>query len=333
MSTQQTIQVPTYYEFTEDDPDMADKGPQHSLAGDMEDLFKLLFPVEDYYIMGNMYIREKDRPNIAPDVFICKVKLSQAERDQMDSWDLSQPNRPAPAFVLEVASGETFPKDLGEKVERYRAMGVQEYFVYDPSQPRPVWKEKDVRLKGWKYVERVAQAPMSHPDATKKGWFWSEALQRWLAPAGVKLELYDAKGNRELTREERRQLALLGLASERERATEATSRALQLELEKQIREAQLAAERREKEEALRKAEQWELEEAARRAQLEVERQEKEAERQAKEAERQAKEAERQAKEAERQAKEVERQEKEAERARRQQLEAKLREMGVDVDNL
>jgi Uma2 family endonuclease len=319
MSTQQTIQVPTYYEFTEDDPDMAEKGAQHDLAIDTEDLLKLVFGTENWYIKGNMYIREKDRPNIAPDVFMCKVKLTQTEKDQMDSWDLSQPNRPVPSFVLEVASGETFPKDLGEKVERYRAMGVQEYFVYDPSQPRPVWREKDVRLKGWQFVDKVAQTPLAHPDSAKKGWFWSEVLQRWLAPAGIKLELYDAKGNRELTREERRQVAVLSSDFERERANEVTQRAIQLELEKQVRDAQLAAVRQEREEALRKAEQWELEEAARRAQLELERQEKEAERQAKEAERQAKEA--------------ERQEKEAERARRQQLEAKLREMGVDIDNL
>ena len=35
-------------------------------------------------------------------------------------------------FVLEVLSESTFRHDLGPKVEIYRAMGVREYFLYDP---------------------------------------------------------------------------------------------------------------------------------------------------------------------------------------------------------
>ena len=59
----------------------------------------------------------------------------------------------------------------------------------------------------------------------------------------------------------------------------------------------------------------------------------EQERQAKEQERQAKEQERQAKEQERQAKEQERQAKEQERQRADKLAAKLRELGVNPDEL
>jgi Uma2 family endonuclease len=205
MITQNVVVVPQrHYIFTEDDPEMADLGAQGDLADYLKDLLKLLYSVQGWYVTGNMYILEHPRPRIAPDVFMAKVDIPQEQRPYVRSWDLSEPNRPVPAIVFEIASDETFPKDLDEKVERYRDMGVQEYFAYDPTVPQPIWREKNVRLKGWKFVNKVAQAPSTHP--THQDWMWSEVLQRWLAPAVHELQLYDVKGKRELTREELRVL-------------------------------------------------------------------------------------------------------------------------------
>ena len=80
--------------------------------------------------------------------------------------------------------------------------------------------------------------------------------------------------------------------------------------------------------------QWILTETERERQAkEQERRAKERERRAKEQERRAKEQERQAKEQERQAKEQERQAKEQEQQRADRLAAKLRELGVDPDQV
>jgi Uma2 family endonuclease len=192
----------THYIFTEDDPEMADLGAQGDLADYLKDLLRLLYSAQGWYVTSNMYIIERPNPRIAPDVFMAKVNIPQEQRPFVRSWDLSEPNRPVPAIVFEIASDETFPKDLDEKVERYRSMGVQEYFAYDPSVPDPIWHEKTVRLKGWKFVNKVGQAPRKHPE--HQDWMWSDVLQRWLAPAVHEIHLYDAKGKRELTRDELR---------------------------------------------------------------------------------------------------------------------------------
>jgi Uma2 family endonuclease len=263
--TTQLLHPYPYYEYTEDDPEMADLGAQHDLAIYLEDLLKLLYTEQGWYVIGNMYILERPNPRIAPDVFMAKVDIPQDQRPYVGSWDLSEPNRPVPAIVFEVASDETFPKDLDEKINRYQQMGVQEYFAYDPTLPRPIWHEKDVRLKGWKFVNKVRHAPLSHPDPTKKDWLWSEVLQRWLVPAGHELHLYDANGKRELTREELRQFLAKRVEEEADRA----------ERERDAREA-----------AELRAEQLEKEREAERLKVEQLEKERLADQQAREAEQQ-----------------------------------------------
>jgi Uma2 family endonuclease len=241
--TTEVVEAYPYYEFTEDDPEMADLGVQHDLAGYLEDLLKLLYSEHGWYVNGNMYILERPNPRIAPDVFMAQVDIAEDQRPYVGSWDLSEPNRPVPAVVFEIASDETFPKDLDEKVTRYEAMGVQEYFVYDPTLPQPNWRDKNVRLKGWKFVNKIRQSPLSHPDPTKKGWLWSEVLQHWLVPAGHELHLYDANGKRELTREELRRFLAKRVEEEADRAErERDAReAAELEADRQAQEAQRQA--------------------------------------------------------------------------------------------
>jgi Putative restriction endonuclease len=261
------LQPYPYYEFTEDDPEMADYNPQHQLAIKLEDWLKFLYQPAGWFVTGNVFLRHENYPRIAPDVFMCQVQLTEEEERNIKSWDMREPNRPAPALVFEVASGETFPKDLGEKVDRYRLMGVREYFVYDPTLPAPVWPEKNIRLRGWKFADGITQAPSAHPS--KGGWLWSEVLQLWLAPAADNLELRDTKYNLKPTREAARQTA------ERQAELEREGRyAAELEAENNAKEAEkqrlLAIQRAEEAEKQRlRAEQFEKE-------REVERQAREA---------------------------------------------------------
>ncbi len=64
---------------------------------------------------------------VIPDVFI-QARPRPGDNQHEVLYDLDNPI----LFVLEVLSKSTFHHDLGPKVEIYRAMGVREYFLYDP---------------------------------------------------------------------------------------------------------------------------------------------------------------------------------------------------------
>ena len=64
---------------------------------------------------------------VMPDVFIQEHPRPDEHRHEVPF----DPDNPI-LFVLEVLSESTFHHDLGPKVEIYRAMGVREYFLYDP---------------------------------------------------------------------------------------------------------------------------------------------------------------------------------------------------------
>ena len=75
-----------------------------------------------------IYPRRHDlRASVAPDVF---VAFGAGDRARL-SYKLWE-GEPVPTFVLEVLSGTTADKDLGEKRDKYAAMGVREFWVFDP---------------------------------------------------------------------------------------------------------------------------------------------------------------------------------------------------------
>jgi Uma2 family endonuclease len=249
-----------HYMWTEDPPDMADFGAQRDLTHALKKLLRRLYENKGWYVCGRMKVTEPKRVEVAPDVFMAKVARTNEQRAYVGAWDLGNPFYRVPALIFEISSSETFKEDLGYKVKRYREMGVEEYFVYNPSVPVPDWDEKDVRLKGWYFVNKTNQPPITHP--TYNDWLWSEILQRWLVRADHELHLYDAKGKRELTDDE------LGKLEEK-RLAEAVEHA---ERERNAREA---AERRAEKQRLR-AEQLEKEREAERQAREVAEQRKAA---------------------------------------------------------
>ena len=74
-----------------------------------------------YYEQGN------PRKCVAPDVFVVKGAPDH-RRMIYKLWE--EPK--APDFVLEVASRNTWKEDLGPKRATYAAMGVREYWLFDP---------------------------------------------------------------------------------------------------------------------------------------------------------------------------------------------------------
>ena len=130
---------------------------------------------------------------LAPDIAVIKGIQEQDLR----SWRVGKTG-PAPHVVFEIASEETWNKDLEEKPERYALMGVKEYFAYDPNK-RPLRRTRTGtrRLYGWQLdpERRVMRELPTGPD----GRIWSFHLESWLVPDDSYLRLYDNQGNLRLT--------------------------------------------------------------------------------------------------------------------------------------
>ena len=85
----------------------------------------------DVYVAGNMlvYYRMNDvTARLAPDVFV-GFGVPDHPRRSYFVWREGK----APDFVLEIASESTVNHDLGDKRDRYAAMGVREYWRFDPT--------------------------------------------------------------------------------------------------------------------------------------------------------------------------------------------------------
>jgi Uma2 family endonuclease len=171
---------------------------------------------------------------LAPDIAV--IKGVNCER--VRSWRVGKKG-PAPQVVFEVASSETWEKDLKEKPARYAQMGVQEYFAYDPNDPLII-RGSTRRLYGWRFdAERHV---MREIPTGQNGAMWSEQLESWLVPDGAFLRLYDRNWQPCLTEAEseaRRAAIATSLAEiEAKRAANAIERA-----EAEARRARLLAEK------------------------------------------------------------------------------------------
>ncbi|MBW4636878.1 MAG: Uma2 family endonuclease [Gloeocapsa sp. UFS-A4-WI-NPMV-4B04] len=86
----------------------------------------------DVYVSGNLFIYyEKGNPRavVAPDVFVV-FGVNKGDRRSYKTWE--EGNR-APDFVLEITSKSTQKEDQEIKPNIYAALGVREYFQYDPT--------------------------------------------------------------------------------------------------------------------------------------------------------------------------------------------------------
>ena len=94
-----------------------------------------------------IYPRPRDlKASVAPDVFVAFGAGDHA-RLSYKLWE----GEPVPAFVLEVLSGTTADRDLGEKRGGYAAMGVREFWVFDPFGDRVPGQVAGFRLHGRRY--------------------------------------------------------------------------------------------------------------------------------------------------------------------------------------
>ena len=143
----------------------------------------------DVYVAGNLFVYyEEGNParSVSPDLFVVFGVANRLRRTYR-IWDEGK----APDFVLEVVSPSSGRRDLVEKRRLYRALGVSEYFVYDPGGTEGGSNLTGFRRWGRRYVRLRADA-----GAESGGEMLSEVLGMRLRPEGVRLRLVDPRTGR-----------------------------------------------------------------------------------------------------------------------------------------
>ena len=142
------------------------------------------------------YERRNNGESVAPDVFV-SFGVPQRDLPSYKVWEEGKP----PDVVWEFGSRSTVKGDAGEKKEKYRRMGVREYWLVDLDaeyHDRPL---KGFELVNGKYVELPWE---ERPDGTLA--VWSPALQLEQHCTEGQLRFWDPKTKEhlELPEEEER---------------------------------------------------------------------------------------------------------------------------------
>jgi Uma2 family endonuclease len=176
-------------EWIEED-DMTEPARQRILCFYLEEIIRFLFRFERCFVGGNLLVYPVGHydQRVGPDVIVVKgVSLSKEEINQLGSWVIEPPHRPVPNVVFEISSTSTWTYDVQteHKPTNYGALGIPEYFAYDPID---LWINFDTPLKGW----RTKNGQTTEIQPNEDGWLWSEQLNSWLVADEEYLRLYDA---------------------------------------------------------------------------------------------------------------------------------------------
>ena len=182
-----------------------------------------------YYEQGNL------RTSVAPNCFVV-FDIDPKKRRVYKTWEEGK----VPDVVFEISSKSTQREDQGKKMRTYAQLGVQEYYIHDPTgaylDPPLVAYE----LAGGGYVpmeplneEATIGELILLPDEQDPPEYESKLLGVRLAlDEDMQLVLFDAKsGERLLTDKEARIQAEQQAKSAEIQASEAESRATQAEAE------------------------------------------------------------------------------------------------------
>jgi len=191
-------EVAYYYDFHPTQEDLMGETSVHAaLVQYLVEVLTWLFRGQAYAVYRNLNFYQTPNPReypLAPDIALIKGIHFRHVR----SWRVGKTG-PAPQVVFEIASEETWKKDLFEKPMQYALMGVAEYFAYDPNDPA-AWRGSSQRLFGWQ-LEQGKRAMKELPvDAS--GRLWGPALDSFLVPETEYLRLYDRHGLLRLTEAE-----------------------------------------------------------------------------------------------------------------------------------
>ena len=151
-------------------------------------------PAGRYALLGDqgLYRRGGGDPQktLAPDVI---VYLQAPDLQGRQSFVLEADG--PPDLVMEILSKKTWEQDVKEKRGQYAAMGIGEYWIYDPQghRPRGEPRVQGFRQAGGRYAEIAPTAPRAWNGVRDPGPLWrSEVLQTaWGLDARGALRLQD----------------------------------------------------------------------------------------------------------------------------------------------
>jgi len=143
------------------------------------------------YVSGNLllYYEEGNRSAVvAPDVFVV-FGIPDRQRRTFKLWEEGK----APDVVFELTSESTHREDLRDKRFVYEALGVQEYFLFDPLREYFSPPLQGFRLTGTYFI------PLTPEALVEDEWqIHSQVLELTLRTAGQTLRLYDPEQDRYL---------------------------------------------------------------------------------------------------------------------------------------
>ena len=169
------------------EPDMVQRRSLSTIDGTLGPHFAAF---DDVLLTGEMYVRvdEEDERELAPD-FIFARQVSDPERViRRNGYVISEVGKP-PDLVLEVGSRSTGRRDFTVKREGYAALGIREYWRFDPSGG----EYHDVPLAGdtlndgeYDPIEVVAESDRRHwgySGMLELELWWEEGTLRFRDPA------------------------------------------------------------------------------------------------------------------------------------------------------
>lgn len=143
------------------------------------------------YVAGNLliYYEEGDpEKSVAPDVFVV-FGVSKHQRRTYKIWEEGK----APDVVIEVTSAKTRRQDREEKRLLYEALGVPEFFLFDP--PGEYLKPP---LQGFQLAGEYFTPLNPEPLAGGNWRLRSDLLKLELRAEGARLRFFDSEAGRYL---------------------------------------------------------------------------------------------------------------------------------------
>ena len=207
----------------------------------------------DVYVGGDMFVYyEEGNPAavVAPDVFVVVGAPKRADDPRLSYKLWEEPK--GPDFVLEVVSRSTWVADREEKPKLYASLGVEEYWLYDPTGERLASRLRGMRLVDGVYREIAPATTVLGADrrASSLGartlhsvvlgldlWVDRDGAMRMRDPVtGEELRTYDEEHDARLAAESRARRE--AEARDAEAAAREVAEARVAELEALVRELQ-----------------------------------------------------------------------------------------------
>jgi Uma2 family endonuclease len=118
---------------------MGESTAQSNLILYLVNVLRWLYQVEGWFVASNLNIYLRRRAHeypLAPGVAVFKgIQIVNPGARTLRSWRLYEPRRTPPQVVFEISSKETWREDLVDKPAKYAALGVREYYAYEPNDP------------------------------------------------------------------------------------------------------------------------------------------------------------------------------------------------------